>query len=210
MGFPRQEHWSGLPFPSPGDLPNPGIKLESPALQVDSLPSEPPGKPWGGGGGFAKRCSRSFGKTCPRVAPTGPASHRAHPTGRAPKPLLRKPSSHTRVLVALVTLFRMLKPLCLTILSQDPKDASLQNVHSPACEFMPWVGCWSHLAPVLQFPSPDSRLPPPSPLRGAKDEMDRPTALGLPPALGQATVSAAGVSHDPGHSPPLPLQPRYK
>ena len=38
MGFPRQEYWSGLPFPSPGDLPNPGIKLLSPALWVDSLP----------------------------------------------------------------------------------------------------------------------------------------------------------------------------
>ena len=37
MGFPRQEYWSGLPFPSPGDLPNPGIKPASPALQVDSL-----------------------------------------------------------------------------------------------------------------------------------------------------------------------------
>ena len=45
MGFPRQEYWSGLPFPSPGDPPDPGIELESPALQVDSLPSEPPGKP---------------------------------------------------------------------------------------------------------------------------------------------------------------------
>ena len=37
MGFSRQEHWSGLPFPSPGDLPDPGIKARSPALQVDSL-----------------------------------------------------------------------------------------------------------------------------------------------------------------------------
>ena len=45
MGFPRQEYWSGLSFPSPGDLLNPGIKPGSPALQVDSLPSEPPGKP---------------------------------------------------------------------------------------------------------------------------------------------------------------------
>ena len=44
MGFSRQEHWSGLPFPSPGDLPNPGIELGSPALQTDALPSEPPGK----------------------------------------------------------------------------------------------------------------------------------------------------------------------
>ena len=45
MGFPRQEHWSGLPFPSPGDLPNPGIEPGSPALQVDSLPAELSGKP---------------------------------------------------------------------------------------------------------------------------------------------------------------------
>ena len=42
MGFFRQEDWSGLPFPSPGDLPNPGIEPESPALQVDSLSSESP------------------------------------------------------------------------------------------------------------------------------------------------------------------------
>ena len=45
MGFSRQEYWSGLPIPSPGDLPNPGIKPGSPALQADSLPSEPLGKP---------------------------------------------------------------------------------------------------------------------------------------------------------------------
>ena len=45
MGFLRQEYWSGLPFPSPGNLPNPGIKPGSPALQVDSLPTEPPEKP---------------------------------------------------------------------------------------------------------------------------------------------------------------------
>ena len=63
MAFSRQEYWSGLPFPSPGDLPDPGIKQEywsglpfpslgalpdpgiKPALQADSLPSEPPGKP---------------------------------------------------------------------------------------------------------------------------------------------------------------------
>ena len=44
MGFSRQEYWSGLPFPSPGDLPDPGIKPRSPALQADSLTSEPPGK----------------------------------------------------------------------------------------------------------------------------------------------------------------------
>ena len=45
MGFFRQEYWSGLPLPSPGNLPNPGIKPRSPALQEDDLPSEPQGKP---------------------------------------------------------------------------------------------------------------------------------------------------------------------
>ena len=44
MGFSRQEYWSGLPFPSPGDLPNPGIEPGSPTLQADSLLSQPPGK----------------------------------------------------------------------------------------------------------------------------------------------------------------------
>ena len=43
MGFSRQEYWSGLPFPSPGDLPNPGIEPGSPALQTDALSSEPLG-----------------------------------------------------------------------------------------------------------------------------------------------------------------------
>ena len=45
MELSRQEYWSGLPFPSPGDLPNPGIKPRSPTLQADTLPSEPQGKP---------------------------------------------------------------------------------------------------------------------------------------------------------------------
>ena len=45
MGCSRQEYWSGLPSPSPGDLPDPGIEPGSPALQADALPSEPPGKP---------------------------------------------------------------------------------------------------------------------------------------------------------------------
>ena len=45
MGFSRQEYWSGLPFPSPGDLPDPGIKPRSPALQADDLPPELWGKP---------------------------------------------------------------------------------------------------------------------------------------------------------------------
>ena len=44
MGFCRQEYWSGLPFPSPGDLPNPGIEPRYPTLEADTLTSEPPGK----------------------------------------------------------------------------------------------------------------------------------------------------------------------
>ena len=46
MGFSRQEYWSGLPFPSPGDLPDPGIKLRPSALQADSRLYEPTGKPF--------------------------------------------------------------------------------------------------------------------------------------------------------------------
>ena len=45
MGFSRQEYWSGLPFPSPGDLADPGIEPRSPALQTDALTSEPQGSP---------------------------------------------------------------------------------------------------------------------------------------------------------------------
>ena len=45
MGFSRQEYWSGLSFPSPGDLPDPGIEPGSPALRANALPSEPQGKP---------------------------------------------------------------------------------------------------------------------------------------------------------------------
>ena len=50
-GFSRQEYWSGLPCPPPGDLPNPGIKPRSPALQEDSLPYELPGNPMNTGMG---------------------------------------------------------------------------------------------------------------------------------------------------------------
>ena len=45
MGFSRQEYWSELPFPSPGNFPNPGIKLQSSILEADALTSESPGKP---------------------------------------------------------------------------------------------------------------------------------------------------------------------
>ena len=45
MGFSKQEYWSGLPFPPPGDLPDPGIEPRSPTVQADALPSEPSGNP---------------------------------------------------------------------------------------------------------------------------------------------------------------------
>ena len=62
MGFSSQEYWSGLPFPSSGDLPDPQIEPGSPALQADSLPSESPGKlclAWSPitAGSFWKLCS---------------------------------------------------------------------------------------------------------------------------------------------------------
>ena len=46
VGFSRREYWSGVPLPSPGDLPDPGIEPGSPALETVTLTSEPPGKPW--------------------------------------------------------------------------------------------------------------------------------------------------------------------
>ena len=46
MGFSRREYWSRLPFPSSGDLPDPGIEPRSPTFQADALTSEPPGKPY--------------------------------------------------------------------------------------------------------------------------------------------------------------------
>ena len=60
MGFPRQEYWSGLPFPSPGDLPNQGIEPRSPTLQVDSLQLEPQGKPKNTGVGSLSLLHRIF------------------------------------------------------------------------------------------------------------------------------------------------------
>ena len=60
MEFSRPAYWSGLPFPSPGDLPNPGIEPRSPALQEDSLPAEPPGKPKNTGVGSLSLLQRIF------------------------------------------------------------------------------------------------------------------------------------------------------
>ena len=71
MEFSRQEYWSGLPFPSPGHLPDPGIEPGSPALQTDSLPSEPPGKPYKAikniVGSIYRHCCCLVAKSCPAL-----------------------------------------------------------------------------------------------------------------------------------------------
>ena len=63
MEFSRQEYWSGLQFPSPGDLPNPGIEPSFPTLQADSLLTEPPGKPFCDGAAFRKEPDRPKSQT---------------------------------------------------------------------------------------------------------------------------------------------------
>ena len=63
MGFPRQEYWSGLPFPSPGDLPDPEIEPRSPALQADALTSKPRGKPTHCLGGVNNQLTSNFTET---------------------------------------------------------------------------------------------------------------------------------------------------
>ena len=60
MEISRPEYWSGEPFPPPGDLPNPGIEPKSPALQVNSLPAEPPEKPSDTGVGSLSLLQRIF------------------------------------------------------------------------------------------------------------------------------------------------------
>ena len=74
MGFPRQEHWSGLPFPSPGDLPDPGIEPMSAALQAEALLSESPGNLKDNGDLFQKvpcmHCYTQCPQPCSRPPPT--------------------------------------------------------------------------------------------------------------------------------------------
>ena len=81
MGFSRQEYQSGLPFPSPGDLPDPGVEPSSPAMQADALPSEPPGKP------LQKAHPKSSNCQHPKLTlATDPEGHLAQAT-----PFLRRP-----------------------------------------------------------------------------------------------------------------------
>ena len=70
MEFSRSEYWSGLPCPPPGDLPNPGIEPRFPALQVDSLPAKPTGKPKNTGVGSLSLLRQLFN---PGIEPVSPA-----------------------------------------------------------------------------------------------------------------------------------------
>ena len=94
MGFSRQGYWSGLPFPFPGDLPDPGIEPKSPAFQADSLPSEPPEKRGKGSVQFSQSVMSNSLRShelqharppspspTPRVHPNArPSSQGCHPT----------------------------------------------------------------------------------------------------------------------------------
>ena len=75
MGFSRQQYWSGLPLPSPEDLPNTGIKPSSPSLQADSLPSEPP-----------EKSLPSWGATTTRKVKSQGSDSRYSPPGDLPNP----------------------------------------------------------------------------------------------------------------------------
>ena len=80
---PRPEHWSGLPFPSPGDLPHSGVKPGSPTLRANSLPSEPPGKPYPHPNWFCKSSSDSTwvwspGLVSPHFKAPFPGGHVPH------------------------------------------------------------------------------------------------------------------------------------
>ena len=67
MGFPRQEYWSGLPFPTREDLLDPGIEPRSPAWQTDALPSEPRGKTFGETGKKWGRWAKNCGTPCSKL-----------------------------------------------------------------------------------------------------------------------------------------------
>ena len=95
MGFFRQEYWNGLPFPSPGDIPNPRIEHRSSALQADSLPSEPPGKPKAKfrGGPSGLLFHNHHLTDCPQLSPCSWASSRWRGMG-APGPQRAPGAAH--------------------------------------------------------------------------------------------------------------------
>ena len=135
MGFPRQEYWSGLPFLSPGDLPDPGIEPGSPALEAEALPSEPPGKPQKKEreAQTGKRLLFAFLLLSRSVVPDSVRPHRRQTT-RLPRPW-DSPGKNTGVGCHFLLQCRKVKSesevaqSCLTL--SDPLDCSLpgSSVH---------------------------------------------------------------------------------
>ena len=87
--FSRQEYWTGLPFSSPGDFPDPGIEPGSPTLQSDTLPSEPPGKPW-----MVTWLVPKDTASVPALTPLYPAGLRKFSSTSTPQQQLQKAQSH--------------------------------------------------------------------------------------------------------------------
>ena len=90
MGFFRQKYWSGLPFPSPEDLPDPGIEARSPALQADSLPTEPPGTQSTGLWWLRRSVNASFLSLAPPLTPN-PSLSVASPLTRLEAEVMLEP-----------------------------------------------------------------------------------------------------------------------
>ena len=120
MEFSRQEYWSGLPFPSPGDLPDPGIEPRSPTLQADSLLSGPPRKPWWATKALAPTMTY-LGVTLPPPAPD-PCSHRQAPN---PSILSKYPLLASTLVQVLVSWF----------------PANWSSYHQPWISLSPPEGC---------------------------------------------------------------------
>ena len=133
MGFPKPEYWSVLPCPLPGDLPNPGIEPRSPALQADSLPPEPPGKPEDTAVGSLSFLHRNFStqESNPSLLSPAPAGRflTTAPPGKPPLVCVYSaPPRHSapgerkatgRVPCSLATCWPLVLPASL---SQDPGD----------------------------------------------------------------------------------------
>ena len=130
IGFFRQEYWSGLPFPSPGNLPNPGIEPRSPTLEADTLTSEPTGKPWSNRRIWPWSTQWSRGKAS-RVLPR-------ECTGRSKYPL---PMTQEKTLHMDITRWPTLKSYWLY--SLQPKMEKLYTVSKNKTGSWLWLWSWT-------------------------------------------------------------------
>ena len=107
MGFSRQEYWSGLPFPSPGDLPKPRIEPRSPTLQTNALPSESPGKPMSINKVHSINISYKYMRKVHIEVPVHHCCHLTHSPCQLPRrwwppKTLKRQSIYTAVLIHLI------------------------------------------------------------------------------------------------------------